>query len=71
MLTTPISTQPKRKPRTKLDSSQEQTERKSGDEVWEELFATPESEAFLTLMIAEVRAEEAKGRLIEGGWDEI
>lgn len=36
-------------------------------EDWDELFATPESEAFLTQMIAEVRQEEAAGTLIEGG----
>ena len=44
---------------------------KSGDEIWDDLFATPESEAFLTLMVAEVRREEANGKLIEGGWDEV
>lgn len=44
--------------------------RKNGDEIWDELLATPESEAFLTLMIAEVRQEEAEGKLIEGGWSD-
>jgi hypothetical protein len=44
---------------------------KSGDEIWDDLLATPESEAFLTLMVAEVRQEEADGKLIEGGWDEV
>lgn len=43
----------------------------SDDEIWDDIFASPESEAFLTLMIAQVRQEEAKGKLIEGGWDEI
>lgn len=45
--------------------------KKTGDEVWEELLATPESEAFLTLMVAEVRREEAEGKLIDGGWDAL
>jgi hypothetical protein len=43
---------------------------RNGDEIWDELLATPESEAFLTLMIAEVRQEEAEGKLIEGGWSD-
>ncbi|TAE25459.1 MAG: hypothetical protein EAZ92_11835 [Candidatus Kapaibacterium sp.] len=40
-------------------------------ELWDELFATPESEVFLTQMITEVRREEDAGKLIEGGWDKI
>lgn len=45
--------------------------RRSADEIWDDLFATPESEAFLTMMVADVEREEAEGKLIEGGWDEI
>jgi hypothetical protein len=44
---------------------------KTGDEIWDELLATPESDAFLTLMVAEVREEEAEGRLIDGAWNAL
>lgn len=54
------------KPKTEV-----QSKAKNGDEIWDELFATPESDALLTLMVAEVRQEEAEGTLIEGGWDEV
>lgn len=48
-----------------------QKSRRTGDEIWDDLFDTPESEALLTMMVADVRKEEAEGKLIEGGWDEI
>jgi len=48
-----------------------ETPTNNGDEIWDELFATPESDALLTLMMAEIRQEEAEGTLIEGGWDEV
>ncbi len=69
----PASTQPasRRTSRAKSIVPQEKPPHRSGDEIWDELFATPESEAFLTLMVAEVRREEAAGKLIEGGWDEV
>lgn len=54
------------KPKTEV-----QIKAKNGDEIWDELFATPESDALLTLMVAEASQEEAEGKLIEGGWDEV
>lgn len=48
-----------------------ETPTKNGDEIWDELFAIPESDALLTLMMAELRQEEADGTLVEGGWDEV
>lgn len=38
----------------------------SGQDKWDELLATPESEAFLTMLVAEVRQERQGGKLIEG-----
>jgi len=57
-------------------SDSQQTEnqhkrRRNGDDIWDDLLETPESEAFLTMMIADVRKEEAEGKLIAGGWDAI
>jgi hypothetical protein len=40
----------------------------SGQEIWDELLETPESEAFLTMLVAEVRQERQSGKLIEGEW---
>lgn len=48
-----------------------QKSRRSADEIWDDLLETPESEALLTMMVADVRKAEAEDKLIEGGWDEI
>ncbi|MCU0425130.1 MAG: hypothetical protein MUF71_05830 [Candidatus Kapabacteria bacterium] len=42
---------------------------KSGQETWDELLQTPESEVFLTMLVAEARAERQSGKLIEGDWE--
>ena len=42
---------------------------KSGQEKWDELLQTPESEAFLTMLVAEVRAERKSGKLLDGDWE--
>lgn len=43
--------------------------KKHGQEKWDELLQTPESEAFLTMLVAEVRAERQSGKLLEGDWE--
>lgn len=53
------------------DKSRKKRNRRSSDEIWDELLTTPESEAFLMMMVADVRKEEGEGKLVEGGWDEI
>ena len=39
------------------------------EQEWDELVATPESQAFLDQLAAETRAAIAKGETEEGGWE--
>lgn len=43
--------------------------KKSPQGEWDELLETPESEAFLAMMVAEVRQERNEGKLIDGDWE--
>ncbi len=42
--------------------------RKTGDEIWEELLATPESQVLLRLMADEALKEYNEGKTTEGGF---
>jgi hypothetical protein len=42
--------------------------RKTGDEIWEELLAMPESQALLRLMADEALKEHREGKTSEGGF---
>lgn len=68
MATTKIKTQ--RKPRQSSNPAHRKPI-KDGDEVWDKLLETPESEAFLTLMAANVKKQRAEGKTIQNGWDEL
>ncbi|MBM2814060.1 MAG: hypothetical protein HW421_822 [Ignavibacteria bacterium] len=58
-----------KKKRKRLDSKPKPDKVvKKSDEKWDELMLKPESEAFLTIMLDEVRQERAKGNLIDGDW---
>jgi hypothetical protein len=62
----PLAT-PQQAPKNMKDSSA--TAEASGQDKWDELLQTPESEAFLTVLVAEARAERENGKLLEGDWE--
>lgn len=43
--------------------------RRTSDEVWDALFEKPESEALLTLLIAEARKDRQEGKMLDGDWE--
>jgi hypothetical protein len=60
-----------KKPAGRKEPKQKQPKKPklSGQERWDELLSTPESEAFLTMLVAEVRAERQAGTMLEGDWE--
>jgi hypothetical protein len=66
--TPPQRTRPANKP-TPQKQAHTPTVRKTAQEKWDDLLQTPASEAFLTMMVAEVRAEREAGKLIDGDWE--
>ncbi len=58
-----------KKTKKAISKSQTPSSAKSGQEVWDDLLQTPESEAFLTMLVAEARQERQSGKLIEGDWE--
>ena len=70
MPTLQAKSSPKKTTERKESKTQQPTKTKlSGQERWDELLATPESEAFLTMLVAEVRAERQAGTMLEGDWE--
>ncbi|MBD1206853.1 MAG: hypothetical protein H9535_00360 [Ignavibacteria bacterium] len=70
MPTLQAKSSPKKTTERKKSKTQQPTKAKlSGQERWDELLATPESEAFLTMLVAEVRAERQAGTMLEGDWE--
>jgi hypothetical protein len=67
-LKTPSHTRRVSKP-TPQKQAHTPTVRKTAQEKWDDLLQTPASEAFLTMMVAEVRAEREAGKLIDGDWE--
>jgi hypothetical protein len=57
------------KARTDKQLQSSGTTKKSPQDKWDELLETPESEAFLTMMVDEVRRERNEGELIDGDWE--
>lgn len=53
---------------TVISPTSPQKKRKTGDEIWEELLATPESQTLLRLMADEALKEHKEGKTTEGGF---
>jgi hypothetical protein len=53
---------------TVVSPTSSQKKRKTGDEIWEELLATPESQTLLRLMADEALKEHKEGKTTEGGF---
>lgn len=51
-----------------LEALAELAERLESDRQWDELLATPESQAFLTQLIEEAQEAEKRGEVEEGGF---
>ena len=39
-----------------------------GDKIWDKLFASPESEAFLTMLVSEAKRNEEEGKFDKDEW---
>ena len=65
-----IKTTNKRRDATKTTTKKNipANDEKSGQNKWDELLATPESDALLTLLVAQAQREEQAGNFDEEDW---